>query len=113
MPRIAYPLIITFLLLATQSLADTSWYATTSNNSKGIGVGQIEIRLKDGKACSVSKQQDSSAGRQVVCDRGNEKVQFSVQCGPSRSKDHVQLQFHMPDGTLVDFIEVGCTTSGG
>lgn len=95
---------------AVAAFAGTCWYASTSattNSANPIGTGMSEVRLADGRACLIAEVSDFG-GRQVVCDRGTEKVQFSVQCDATRGKDHVQVRFTSPKGEPVDFIEVGC-----
>jgi hypothetical protein len=50
--------------------------------------------------------------RTTTCRKANDVFEFSVQCDRGRQKDHVQIRFVDGDGTIVDFIEVGCRLQG-
>ncbi len=107
------PLVLLLSMVSVAAFAGTSWYATTSataNKASPIGTEAVSVRLADGRACSIATVGEFG-GRQVVCDRGAEKIQFSVQCDANRAKDHVQVRFTSQDGKLIDFIEVGCERS--
>ena len=115
MTRVAPITALLIALSAGSAFADVTWYVTTSataNRLTPIDTKPASVRLADGRVCAVGAVGDFG-GRQVVCVRGKEKVQFSVQCDTTRPRDHVQLRFTSPKGTQIDFIEVGCELSGG
>jgi hypothetical protein len=102
-------------ILATEAASGTGagrWYIVhraldDQGQSLNIGPAAQTIALKGGWTCRVGSTSVTEA-RQTLCKNGSHAVEFSVQCGPDRLKDHAQIRFKDEAGRPIDFIEVGC-----
>ncbi len=96
------------------------WYAVHGavaerNQSLDLGDGSHSLLLKGGWSCTVgsaSKQLPAYEARTTTCQKGEDFFEFSVQCERQRRKDHTQIRFRHADGSVSDFIEVGCELAG-
>lgn len=92
------------------------WYAAhktlnEAGSSLQLNESIQKIDLQGGWSCSVgttSKQLPAYESRQVTCQSDDKNFGFSVQCEPSRKKDHTQIRFNDFEGKFLDFFEVGC-----
>ena len=97
-----------------------TWYAVYAamaerNQSLNLGDGSHSLLLRGGWSCTVgsaSKQLPAYEARTTTCQKGAETFEFSVQCEGQRRRDHTQIRFRHADGTVSDFIEVGCELAG-
>jgi len=95
------------------------WYIThmalnDQGNSLLIGDEAQTFPLRGGWSCQVgstSKQLPLYEARQTLCANGESVFEFSVQCEPSRLKDHTQIRFKDAAGRYIDFIDVACELS--
>jgi hypothetical protein len=95
--------------------ARVSWYADTRNPAARnhplqLDAGSITMKLAVGWSCVIwpTKKMSTAEGRTTSCRKGTEILEFSVQCDPTRPKDHVQIRFRDDAGVIRDYIEVGC-----
>ena len=95
------------------------WYIThialiDQGNSLLIGDEVQTFPLGGGWSCQVgstSKNLPLYEVRHTRCANGESVFAFSVQCEPSRLKDHTQIRFKDAAGRSIDFIEVACELS--
>lgn len=105
--------------VAYGQLLKATWYASKSLDHSGQTATilltdiETEVPLNDGRICRVGEVSKSSAylSRVVTCSKGEDVVEFSVQCEASVPKDHTQLRFTTQSREPSDFIEVGCELS--
>ena len=103
---------------ATQAREYTHWYAShgellDQGQSITLDGGNHRLALRSGWTCTVGEllpvPQPDSQARLTSCEKGDEALEFSVQCElPERAKDHTQIRFRSSDGRMSDFVEVGC-----
>jgi hypothetical protein len=96
------------------------WFATHAElNEKGrtlaLGDSVYVLQLRAGWSCTVgatSKNLPAYEVRTTSCRKGQEAFEFTVQCEPTRPRDHTQIRFPAPRGGFADFIEVACELRG-
>jgi hypothetical protein len=95
------------------------WYADVKNppaRDKAMKLFDgMSYELDGGWSCLIghtSKRMPTYEMRTTTCRKASDIFEFSVQCDRGRQRDHVQIRFVDSDGTIVDFIEVGCRLQG-
>jgi hypothetical protein len=115
---------VLFLIGATMMLlvrpvdakaSHVGWYADVMNppaRDKAVTLlDGTSYVLNGGWACLIghaSRKMPVYEMRTTSCRKGADVFEFSVQCDGGRPKDHVQIRFVDGEGTIVDYIEVGC-----
>jgi hypothetical protein len=120
----SFALLLSTVAIGVQPHARTApsrifWYTDYSNPVSRNSVVELgsearSIRLNPGWVCAIPalKRARTFEARTTVCRKGADAFEFTVQCDRSRPKDHVQIRFRNPAGTIADYIEVGCRPGG-
>jgi hypothetical protein len=115
-------LIVATMMLLVQPVdanGRVAWYADVKNppaRDKAMKLFDgMSYELDGGWKCLIghaSRRMPTYEMRTTSCRKASDVFEFSVQCDRGRPKDHVQIRFVDNDGTIVDFIEVGCLMQG-
>jgi hypothetical protein len=111
-------LVLTLVLAALAAAAqrDVSWtvsHQIVSGEIDTVGVDDdaYGLTLGSGWACTVggtSRNLPAYEARTAVCTKGEETIEFTVQCEPSRPTENTQVRFRTRGAATSDFIEVAC-----
>jgi hypothetical protein len=95
------------------------WYVTNQTLNEIDATIEIDarsqlVKLNQNWTCLVGGMtaNGKSSYRETNCTNDGKAIAFTVECGPTRTKEHVQLRFKDKNGRPVDFIEIGCEIDG-
>jgi hypothetical protein len=120
--KISFSLLLTFAAIScialSSALAESrvEWfisYIALNGGSLLVADEARTFQLKGDWQCTVSAVSHGGwyEARQTVCRKGDEQIEFSVQCERQRPEHHTQIRFRDAfTDKMQDYIEVACRT---